>query len=63
MKNKTKIKIKILPETYLNFGHFLSLRCISAILEDFMSTLVIFKFYGQFGNFNYWVIGWVGVYP
>ena len=36
---------------------------ILVILKDFKSTLVILKFKGHFCNFNYWVVGWVGVYP
>ena len=42
---------------------FLSLGGILVNLNDFMSTLVIFKFYRHFDNFDYWVIEWVGVYP
>jgi len=44
------------------FSYFLDLGFISTIFKDFMSTLVIFKFHGQFGYFDYWVIGWVMVY-
>ena len=36
---------------------------ILVILKDFKSTLVILKFKGHFCNFNYWVVGWVRVYP
>ena len=40
---------------------FIGLGAILVILKDFKSTLVIFKFKEHFGNFDYWVIGWVGV--
>ena len=44
------------------FGLFFRFRGILVILEDFRSTLAIFKFKWHFGNFDYWVTGWVGVY-
>ena len=44
------------------FGHFLDFDGILVIFEDFR-VLCSFSLLWHFGNFDNWVIGWVGVYP